>query len=113
MEADKDGDGKISFDEFCQMVASTVRNPWRVSLIVGRGCQHDTGGCMSFFDLWTGGPVVRIPLCGGMHTIFIQIVVTGSIMLDVNHHLGNCTSSLLEFSTDMHSNAIELYSQAS
>jgi serine/threonine-protein phosphatase 2B regulatory subunit len=24
MEADKDGDGKISFDEFCQMVASTV-----------------------------------------------------------------------------------------
>jgi Ca2+-binding EF-hand superfamily protein len=26
MEADKDGDGKISFEEFCQMVASTV-NP--------------------------------------------------------------------------------------
>jgi Ca2+-binding EF-hand superfamily protein len=24
MEADKDGDGKISFEEFCQMVASTV-----------------------------------------------------------------------------------------
>jgi len=24
MEADKDGDGKISFEEFCDMVASTV-----------------------------------------------------------------------------------------
>jgi Ca2+-binding EF-hand superfamily protein len=32
MEADKDGDGKISFDEFCQMVASTVRISLRVSL---------------------------------------------------------------------------------
>jgi len=27
MEADKDGDGKISFDEFSQMVASTVIKP--------------------------------------------------------------------------------------
>jgi len=26
MEADKDGDGKLSFDEFAQMVANTVRS---------------------------------------------------------------------------------------
>ena len=25
MEADKDGDGKLSFEEFAQMVANTVR----------------------------------------------------------------------------------------
>ena len=27
MEADKDGDGKLSFEEFTQMVANTVRGP--------------------------------------------------------------------------------------
>ena len=27
MEADKDGDGKLSFDEFVQMVSNTVRHP--------------------------------------------------------------------------------------
>ena len=27
MEADKDGDGKLSFDEFVQMVSNTVRLP--------------------------------------------------------------------------------------
>jgi len=26
MEADKDGDGKLSFEEFAQMVANTVRS---------------------------------------------------------------------------------------
>jgi hypothetical protein len=26
MEADKDGDGKLSFEEFSMMVANTVRN---------------------------------------------------------------------------------------
>ena len=29
MEADKDGDGKLSFDEFVQMVSNTVRVPRR------------------------------------------------------------------------------------
>ncbi len=29
MEADKDGDGKLSFDEFVQMVSNTVRAPSR------------------------------------------------------------------------------------
>jgi hypothetical protein len=28
MEADKDGDGKLSFDEFTEMVSNTVRSPW-------------------------------------------------------------------------------------
>lgn len=28
MEADKDGDGKLSFDEFVQMVSNTVRRPF-------------------------------------------------------------------------------------
>ena len=27
MEADKDGDGKLSFEEFVQMVSNTVRTP--------------------------------------------------------------------------------------
>lgn len=31
--------------------------------------------------------LVRIPLCdGNVYHYFIQIIVTGSIMLDVNHH---------------------------
>ena len=47
MEADKDGDGKISFEEFCQMVASTVRKASWTSLIVGCCCEYDLGGCMN------------------------------------------------------------------
>ena len=35
MEADKDGDGKLSFEEFAQMVANTVRS-YRNSRIVLR-----------------------------------------------------------------------------
>jgi EF hand len=54
MEADRDGDGKISFDEFCQMVASTVRTSLRTILIVGCGCQHDSRGCITLFEFWTG-----------------------------------------------------------
>ena len=46
MEADKDGDGKISFEEFCDMVASTVSTMQDISLIVGCGCQHDSGGSL-------------------------------------------------------------------
>ena len=45
MEADKDGDGKISFEEFSQMVASTVR-PLKISLIAGCGSEHDIGRCI-------------------------------------------------------------------
>jgi EF hand len=39
MEADKDGDGKLSFEEFTQMVANTVRgksaSPRQVGLLTG------------------------------------------------------------------------------
>jgi len=33
MEADKDGDGKLSFEEFAQMVANTVRGLHELSLL--------------------------------------------------------------------------------
>jgi EF hand len=42
MEADKDGDGKISFEEFCQMVASTVCSAMN-SLTIGCGGEYDLG----------------------------------------------------------------------
>lgn len=38
MEADKDGDGKLSFDEFVQMVSNTVR--FTFSLSLGPVCQR-------------------------------------------------------------------------
>jgi len=43
MEADKDGDGKISFEEFCDMVASTVSCLLWNMLILGCGSQYDAG----------------------------------------------------------------------
>jgi hypothetical protein len=46
MEADKDGDGKISFEEFCHMVASTVSTMQETRLIIGCGCQYDFGGSL-------------------------------------------------------------------
>ena len=64
MEADKDGDGKISFDEFCQMVASTVRYLSRTSLIVGCRCEHDFGGCITC-RFGRVERIVRIPLTEG------------------------------------------------
>ena len=35
MEADKDGDGKLSFDEFVQMVANTVRSCCNSHIVLG------------------------------------------------------------------------------
>src|SRR5271170_4928292 len=64
MEADKDGDGKISFDEFCQMVASTVRYLSYTSLIVGCRCEHDFGGCITC-RFGRVERIVRIPLSEG------------------------------------------------
>jgi Ca2+-binding EF-hand superfamily protein len=43
MEADKDEDGKISFDEFCQMVAGTVNFLRAIRLILGCRVKHDIG----------------------------------------------------------------------
>jgi hypothetical protein len=83
MEADKDGDGKISFDEFCQMVASTVRYLSCTSLIVGCRCEHDFGGCITC-RFGRVERVVRIPQSEGMYTTIYSTVVTGGIMLDVN-----------------------------
>jgi len=40
MEADKDGDGKLSFEEFAQMVANTVRN-YRNPHVVPRKANRD------------------------------------------------------------------------
>jgi len=46
MEADKDGDGKISFEEFSDMVASTVFLSLPLIKSSGRRCQHDLGGSL-------------------------------------------------------------------
>jgi hypothetical protein len=49
MEADKDGDGKISFEEFCQMVASTVRI-FKILELMTLGCrsEYDFRGSVGF-----------------------------------------------------------------
>lgn len=44
MEADKDGDGKISFEEFCHMVASTVHIFKILELTSGCRCEYDSRG---------------------------------------------------------------------
>jgi hypothetical protein len=49
MEADKDGDGKISFEEFCDMVASTVYPYCSFILISGCGGEYDFGGSVGYF----------------------------------------------------------------
>jgi serine/threonine-protein phosphatase 2B regulatory subunit len=33
MEADKDGDGKLSFEEFAQMVSNTVSFRWPLAIV--------------------------------------------------------------------------------
>lgn len=47
MEADKDEDGKISFEEFCDMVAGTVNFRDTIDLILGCRAEHDIGRCLN------------------------------------------------------------------
>ena len=42
MEADKDGDGKLSFDEFVQMVSNTVRHPPSTPSSIGISLDADS-----------------------------------------------------------------------
>jgi hypothetical protein len=50
MEADKDGDGKLSFEEFSSMVANTVRRAravlsrWKLNGCLGHRETDDAGG---------------------------------------------------------------------
>ena len=55
MEADKDGDGKLSFEEFAQMVANTVRPRHKPSIpLLGRAnhCRQDIVKQMTLEDLF-------------------------------------------------------------